>query len=88
MFLHCDVRKVGKGGWMSFQGEKYQVGGAYAGQEVRVKYEAEHPEELTIELGLAGCFPAFPGDMVRLELEAMDREALLVTGRILSVELE
>lgn len=28
-------------------------------------------EELTIELGLAGCFPAFPGDMVRLELEAM-----------------
>ena len=50
MFLHCDVRKVDKGGWMSFQGEKYQVGGAYAGQEVRVKYEAEHPEELTIEL--------------------------------------
>lgn len=28
-------------------------------------------EELTIELGLAGCFPAFPGDTVRLELEAM-----------------
>ena len=25
-------------------------------------------EELTIELGLAGCFPAFPGDTVRLEL--------------------
>ena len=28
-------------------------------------------EELTIELGLAGCFPAFPGDTVRLELGAM-----------------
>ena len=27
--------------------------------------------EYQIELGLAGCFPAFPGDTVRLELEAM-----------------
>ena len=37
-----------------------------------VSYSVQNrEEELTIELGLAGCFPAFPGDTVRLELEAM-----------------
>lgn len=50
MFLHCDVRKVEKGGWTRFRGNKYQVGGAYAGQEVKVKYEFEHLEKLTIEI--------------------------------------
>ena len=28
-------------------------------------------EEVTIELELAGCFPAFPGDVVRLRLETL-----------------
>lgn len=38
-------------------------------------------EELTIELGLAGCFPAFPGDTVRLELEAMGLSRRVPGGR-------
>jgi len=48
-FLHCETRKVNKSGCISFMGKDYDVGVAYAGQQVDVVYDPQNISKVRIE---------------------------------------
>lgn len=48
-FLHCELRKVNKSGYISFMGKEYDVGILYAGQQVDVVYDPQSIAKVRIE---------------------------------------
>ena len=47
-FLHTETRKVDKTGCISFGGQHYEVGLAYIGRKVEVRYDPSWTEELEV----------------------------------------
>ena len=47
-FLHADTRKVDKTGCISFEGSLYEVGLAFIGRKVEVRYDPSWTEELEV----------------------------------------
>ena len=47
-FLRVDTRKVDKTGCVSFEGQLYEVGLAYIGREVEIRYDPSWTEELEV----------------------------------------
>jgi len=57
-FLHTDTRRVDKAGCISFSGQKYEVGVAYIGRRVEIRFDPSWTDELEILPGQSQPFIA------------------------------
>ena len=57
-FLHTEARKVDKSGCVSLLGQAYEVGVAYIGREVEIRFDPSWMDEVEVIHGHAGPFTA------------------------------
>jgi transposase InsO family protein len=57
-FLHTEIRKVDKAGCVSFQGRLYEVGVAYIGRKVEIRFDPSWTEDVEVVHGQSEPFIA------------------------------
>jgi transposase InsO family protein len=57
-FLHTEIRKVDKTGCVSFRGDLYEIGLAYIGRKIEIRFESSWSEEIEVLDGQSKPFIA------------------------------